>query len=286
MLIAGFKPTFSVRLEEYVRKLGWDEESSLWAMTGKQKLYKSNLSGKQQSIEEDTCRWFSLDGRHVVYVTDSDKIVVRLISDLAKVAELQCESRVHRLCLRNESIIIASSNGLLSWDFRFPDVEMIQPASIVAKDMCFFGDHDRVVIAAWKLFVMDIVSGNLRVLQSREYDVEYPFYSVTSFNGERLCVSSSCLEILDKKFDCIASSSSIRAIDAVFLDEFTIVVREGGCQNQSARRTEVFVATSTSDGRGYRVIIAANSDAFAFDSKTNYLAVAGEGQLTVMHTAQ
>ncbi|MEI7458660.1 MAG: hypothetical protein WCK15_04580 [Pirellula sp.] len=284
IVITQFNVAFSLKLDEYVCKLAWDAQNSLWAMTGKQQLYKLDAARNRHVIDEDTCKWFSLDGGLVDYVTDSDKIVVRSISDLGKVAEIQCDARVHRICLKDASIVIASNGGLSSWNFKLSRHEIINPRSIVAMDMCFFGDLGQVVIAEWNLLVMNTVSGDLRVLQSREYDVEYPFYSVTAFNDERLCVSSSCLEIFDKQFNCIASSSSIRAVDAVFLDDFTMVVREGGCQNHSARRREVFVEPSMPEGKAYRVIIAANSDAFAFDSKTNYLAVAGEGQLSVMYT--
>lgn len=285
-MIAQFNEVFRLRLDQYICKLAWDAKNSLWAMTGKQHLFKLDSGRNRHAIDEDTCKWFSLDDGLIAYVTDADKIVVRSCSDLAKVAEMQWGARVHSICLKGDSIIIASNSGLSSWNFNLSRIEIIHPRSIVAMDMCFFGDLGQVVIAEWNLFVVNTVSGDLRMLQSREYDVEYPFYSVTTFNGASLCVSSSRLEIFDKQFNCIASSSSIRAVDAVFLDDFTIVVREGGCQNQSARRTEVFVESSILDERGYRVIVAARADAFAFDSKTNYLAVAGEGQLSVMYTAK
>lgn len=282
-MIEQFNEAFRTKLDQYVCKLAWDTEHSLWAMTGKQHLFKLDSARNRHSIDEDTCKWFSLDEGLIAYVTDSDKIVVRSISDLVKVAEMQCDTRVHRICMKNDSIIIASNSGLASWKFKLSRTEIINPRPIVAMDMCFFGDEGQVVVAEWNLFVVNTLTGELRVLQSREYDVEFPFYSVTALDGERLCVSSSCLEIFDKEFNCIASSSSIRAVDAVFVDASTMVVREGGYQNQSARRSEIFVEPSTSGGKGYRVIIAADSDAFAFDSKTNYLAVAGQGQLLISY---
>lgn len=285
MVFFPFKRVFRLRSEEYITQLCWDSNDSLWARTGRQKLFKFDYGRDIRHTVEDTCRHFSIDGKCIAYVTGSDQVIVRSTSDLSEVGSLQFNTRIHAVCLKGKAVVIASNQGLFAWNFEQNICKTVNPLHIVAWDICCFGADDRFINAEYDLYSADLRSGELDLLQSRVYDLEYPFYSVSTFMNEYLCVSGSSVEIFDVELNLIASSQTVRAVESVFIDASTLVVREGGCQSESARREEEIVYSTSPDRSDFRVFIAANMAALAFNNKTKQLAIAGHGSLTVEQPA-
>lgn len=264
------------------------DQHDLWIMTGKQQLFRRPLDQKRTApvLVDDSVTSFKLNSDYAVYVKDETSVVVfdKTDSNASFARTFKSNSEVHQICFVNELIAIASNEGIEIWDFMKDDRRWLYTKRAVAMDMCFFGAEPHLLVSKWDLLSINVQTGEEEVLDSREYDVEYPFYQLTNYHGKYLAINSSALQIVDQDLVVIAESNKIRAVESIFIDDRLLIVREGGVQRDS-ENIEFNEIASIDECFPFRVGIASNSSALASDPTSQVFAISRGNKVTLYKLA-